>query len=283
MNRLFKTSVATLLAAQTTICADNGYDSDFINLVEIVYGDGYLSQGGSEVVEQMFEGVELKGKRVLDLGCGIGGPALHLIKNHPVTVVGVDPEPLMIHKSSHALQQLRSDTIHPIKGSAYFVTMENPLNLKQFPDSCFDIVTSREAILHVPNEHKLNYYREIFRVLKKGGKLVIIDWQHRSPNYSDAVRTMMEMDGVPFHLTTPEEYHQIVEKAGFSNVLVKDMTMVSVDQTQHDLDTIKTNRNQIINKFGKETFDYALNSWNIQGQAFKDRELLVGLITARKD
>lgn len=282
MHRLLKTIIGVVLATQAAVYADNGYNTDFIDLVEIVYGDGYLSQGGSEMVEQMFEGIELKGTRILDLGCGVGGPVLHLIKNHDVTVVGADPEAFMIHQGQSALEWLCADTNKSIKGCAYFVAMKDPLTLEQFPDGSFDIVTSKEAILHVPHKHKLSYFQEIFRVLKKGGQLVILDWQHSTPNYSDDVRAMMEMDGVPFHLNTPEEYHQIVVQAGFSNVSINDWTSILAEQTLQDLTTIDSQQSQIVNRFDKATYDYARNSWNIQGRAFKNRELLVGLIKAIK-
>lgn len=283
MWRFIIASIANILAIVPGVHADSGYDNEFIDLVEIVYGDGYLSQGGSEMVEAMFEGIELDEKKVLDLGCGIGGPALDLIKNHSVTVVGVDPEVLMIEKSRAALKNLRASTNKTLKGSASFVTMQDPLSLEQFPSNSFDIVTSKEAILHVPNEHKLNYFREIFRVLKTGGELVIVDWLHSSPNYSDDVKAMMEMDGVPFHLTTPQEYQKIVQEAGFSDVTLNDLTNMLTEQTNEDLETIDSNKRQITDRFDKKTFDYARNSWDIQRKAFANKELLVFLIKAVKN
>ena len=104
-----------------TLFADNDYDTEFIDLVEIVYGNGYLSQGGPEFVEKMFEGIDLKETKILDLGCGTGGPSLYLAKNYPVTVIGIDPEPLIIDRSQIALQ-----STSPMKGTASFELMEDP-------------------------------------------------------------------------------------------------------------------------------------------------------------
>ncbi|MCH9631704.1 MAG: 2-methoxy-6-polyprenyl-1,4-benzoquinol methylase, mitochondrial [Chlamydiae bacterium] len=283
MHQLLKATLAALLIALLPAYADNGYDTDFVDLVEIVYGQGYLSQGGSKMVEQMFQGIDLEKKRILDIGCGVGGPALHLAKNYNVSVVGIDPETSMIRRSQEALDKLQTNSKDSLKGSAYFAVMEDPLSLQQFPDNSFDIVTSKESILHVPLEHKQNYFREIFRVLKKGGQLVILDWLHRSPNYTEDISAMMEMDGVPFHLTTFSEYHQTVLLAGFSDVAINDLTGLIAKLTQQDLITIDAKQNQIIERFDQETCNYAHDSWNIQAKAFEDRELLVGLITAVKD
>ncbi len=273
-----KKLLASFLIFHLCAFGDNGYDEDFVDLIEIVYGEGYLSQGGSEKVEQMFCGTDLTGKKILDLGCGIGGPALYLAKNYDLTVVGVDPEEMMIQKCKKALDQLDSSW----KGEASFALMEDPLTLKQFPDNSFDIVMSREAILHVPHADKVTYFREIYRVLKDGGELVVVDWQHSSSCYSDAVREMMEMDGVPFCLTTQEEYVQTVAEAGFCDVTLEDWTAITAAQTWDDLTIIEANREQIVQRFDEETYDYAYLSWGIQAQAFEDRELLVGLIKGVK-
>lgn len=282
MYQRFKAILSDFLITYLPTNADNGYDNDFIDLVEIVYGEGYLSQGGPAMVDQMFEGITLEGKSVLYLGCGIGGPALHLVKNHQVALVGVDPEKIMIQKCQEALAKTNATANAALKGSADFVLMENPFSLQQFPSGAFDIITSKEAILHVPHEQKPGYFREIFRVLKNGGQIVILDWQHSDPNYSDDLKAMMEMDGVPFNLTTPEEYRQVLMKAGFSNITINDITNQFAEQTQQDLALIEKKQEQIIVKFGKETYDYACKSWNIQGKAFKEGELLAGIIKAKK-
>lgn len=88
-----------------------------------------------------------------------------------------------------------------------------------------------------------------------------MDWQHSKPDYSDGVRAMMEMDGDPFHLNTPEEYHQTVVQAGFSHITIRDLTGTLAEQTLQDLSTIEPHQSQIVGKFGQEIYDYACNSW----------------------
>lgn len=271
--------VAYLMIASSLVFSrlpsTEGYDSDFTDLVELVYGEGYLSQGGSSIIAKMFQGMSLDESSVLDVGCGVGGPALALAKTYTASVTGTDPEPFMIAKCHAALAKSPS-----LKGSVTFTLMENPLTLQQFASESFDVVTSKESILHVPNEHKLSYFKELYRVLKPGG--VILDWQHTTPNYSARVKEMMEMDGVPFHLTTPDEYHHIVSQAGFSHVMIEDMTEEFAKHSKQDVAIIESNQDQITQRFGKETYSYARQSWAMQGEAFLNRELLVGIIKAVK-
>ena len=55
------------------------YDDTAIRFLEALWGDGYLSPGGPDEVDRVVAGLSLAGKRVLDVGCGSGGIALHLI------------------------------------------------------------------------------------------------------------------------------------------------------------------------------------------------------------
>ena len=58
------------------------YDDDAIRFLEALWGDGYLSPGGPDEVDRVLEGLSLKGKSVLDIGCGSGGITLHLVEKH---------------------------------------------------------------------------------------------------------------------------------------------------------------------------------------------------------
>ena len=49
------------------------YDDDAIRFLEALWGDGYLSPGGPDEVDRVLEGLSLRGKTVLDIGCGSGG------------------------------------------------------------------------------------------------------------------------------------------------------------------------------------------------------------------
>jgi len=48
----------------------NNHDQRNIDTMEMVYGRGYMSGGGDAEVAKILDGIALKGKRVLDFGCG---------------------------------------------------------------------------------------------------------------------------------------------------------------------------------------------------------------------
>jgi 2-polyprenyl-3-methyl-5-hydroxy-6-metoxy-1,4-benzoquinol methylase len=65
-----------------TADAEPEYDDTAIRFLEALWGDGYLSPGGPDEVDRVVEGLSLKGKTILDIGCGSGGITLHLVERH---------------------------------------------------------------------------------------------------------------------------------------------------------------------------------------------------------
>ena len=58
------------------------YGPKQLNLLEVVWGEGFLSPGGTEEIDEIVKNTNLEGKSILDIGCGCGGAAFHLIKNY---------------------------------------------------------------------------------------------------------------------------------------------------------------------------------------------------------
>ncbi len=48
------------------------YDTTMLDMLQIIWGEGYLSPGGPQAVREVMHGIDLRGKRVLDIGCGLG-------------------------------------------------------------------------------------------------------------------------------------------------------------------------------------------------------------------
>jgi SAM-dependent methyltransferase len=69
------------------------YDPTLIGLLELVWGDGFLSPGGPDEVARVLEGIGLEGRSVLDIGCGVGGIDVLLVERFGAGyVTGVDVE-----------------------------------------------------------------------------------------------------------------------------------------------------------------------------------------------
>jgi MPBQ/MSBQ methyltransferase len=106
------------------------------------------------------------GTTLLDVGCGIGGSSRILAQDYNFAVTGVTISPNQVYRA----QQLTPPGV-----SARF-QVDDAMALS-FPDASFDVVWSVEAGPHMPD--KAVFARELLRVLKPGGILVVADWNQR--------------------------------------------------------------------------------------------------------
>lgn len=103
---------------------------------------------------------------VLDVGCGIGGSSRILAKDYGFAVTGITISPQQVNRA----QELTAEGV-----SAKF-QIDDAMSLS-FPDASFDVVWSIEAGPHMPD--KAIFAKELMRVLKPGGVLVLADWNQR--------------------------------------------------------------------------------------------------------
>ncbi|MEA5580456.1 methyltransferase domain-containing protein [Nodularia harveyana UHCC-0300] len=106
------------------------------------------------------------GTTVLDVGCGIGGSSRILAKDYGFAVTGITISPQQVQRA----QELTTDGLN-----AQF-QVDDAMALS-FPDASFDVVWSIEAGPHMPD--KAVFAKELMRVLKPGGILVVADWNQR--------------------------------------------------------------------------------------------------------
>ena len=107
------------------------------------------------------------GYRALDLGCGTGTLAMMAKQSQPsADVSGLDADPDMLKVANYKKNQAKLD----VKFDAGFT------NDLPYPDASFDCVMSSIMIHHLKTPDKINTAKEVFRVLKPGGELHIIDF-----------------------------------------------------------------------------------------------------------
>jgi sterol 24-C-methyltransferase len=106
------------------------------------------------------------GMRVLDVGCGIGGPAREIARFADVNVVGLNNNQFQVNKArQYTAKAGLSDQVTFVKGD--FMKLS-----EQFGENSFDAVYAIEATVHAPTFEGV--YGEILKVLKPGGIVRIL-------------------------------------------------------------------------------------------------------------
>lgn len=103
---------------------------------------------------------DLKGKIVLDAGCGDGFFIQNLLKKSPKKVIGIDISKWLI---DIAKKEIKTKNVE-------FYQMDLTKKLK-FKDNFFDVIISYNILQEIRNIS--TPFKEMARVLKKGGKLII--------------------------------------------------------------------------------------------------------------
>lgn len=190
------------------------YDEGAIRFLETLWGEGYLSPGGADEVDRVLSAISLRGKKVLDLGCGSGGITVALVERHgAAAVTGFDVEAPVIERA-----RARAEARGLSQCLAFVQARPGPL---PFGDQAFDVVFSKDALVHIPDKQCV--FAEIFRVLKPGGIFAASDWLiSHDDEPSPEMRQYLAAEGLSFSMASPARYRSAMETAGFTEIVTAD-------------------------------------------------------------
>lgn len=153
---------------------------------------------------------------VLDAGCGIGGSSLWLAKNIGCNVTGIS----LSAKQVAIAQGLAAQ--ESLTGKAVFYQQD--FTATTFPDESFDGVWAIESVCHAPD--KSMFLKEAYRVLKKGGRLILADFfQKENLKGNDAVLIKQWADGWAIDdFAELNAFKDQMASAGFINSKTEDAT-----------------------------------------------------------
>ena len=196
------------------------YNATGVAIMQAMYSDDYLSIGGVASTDQLAALAGLTSASVvLDIGCGLGGPALRLAETLGCRVHGVD-----LVESSVTEAQLRAEQ----RGLGGLVTFA-AADATQLPidDGAFDVVFGQDAWCHVPDKRAL--LQQAARVLRPAGTIVFTDWLVGS-GMSGAERAAALDAAASRDAATAAQYQAMLAEAGFDAISYVDISEVFAAQ-----------------------------------------------------
>jgi ubiquinone/menaquinone biosynthesis C-methylase UbiE len=153
-----------LFGAITAALRAAGKDVERLTVEDLAPFDELHVRGG-QATEELGAGLALdEAMHVLDIGCGIGGPARRLAAASGCRVTGLDLSAEYCRAGTLLTERVGLDRVSFRQGSALAMPFE---------DGAFDAAYSQHAAMNIPD--KARVYGEIARVLEPGGRLGIYD------------------------------------------------------------------------------------------------------------
>lgn len=199
---------ATILGA----LASAGIDVDDLEHSDLALVD-HLHAGGAPATRHLLERLAAgPGQRVLDVGCGVGGPS-RMAALSGATVTGVDLTPEFVEAATELTARVGLD------GNARFVVA--PAESLPFEEASFNAAMMVHAGMNMPD--KAAVFGEVHRVLVPGSRFALYE-QMATGIDELAYPLPWAEDARSSFLETVEGYSGLLETAGFTIEDVDDRT-----------------------------------------------------------
>jgi len=231
------------------------YDENLMALLEAIWGEGFMSPGGTAEVDRYLDGIDLSGKSVLDIGCGLGGVDLHLAQHHHVArVIGIDIDQALIQRCDQLARKYQAT-----KQLEFRCVEPGPL---PFKPASFDIVTSKDSIIHITDKQALS--QDIFRILEPGGWFAASDWLAGYEDQPSAeMQAYIDAEGLDFNLASATIYAEALQAAGFVDIGIVDRNDWYQQQARVEREQLAGALSEgLASKLGTDFLEHQIDIWN---------------------
>ncbi len=247
------------------------YDEQALNLLATLFSPGFIHLGSKAWVESLGQEFDLTGKKVLDFGSGAGGPVCYLARNE-VQITGVEVSDFLLAKSKALATQLN------LSGRVEFL----PLIGETLPaHNKFDLIMSINGLSRYKDKN--HWFVEFNRMLRGSGTLMLMDWFHKTEDYSAQMQAFLQFSDEIVYLASAQDYLQLLEKNKFNYVNFKDTTKLMRSQCDETILLMKTEHQEtLVTHFGAEYYEWWLEYWQLLYAALQTGDLITGYVRGVK-
>lgn len=154
--------------------------------------------------------------RVLDMGCGIGGPMRGIVRATGANVTGITINAYQIKRGREITAKLA-----PYMQARCHFSLQDYLSVKDLEENSYDAAFYMESSLHC--ENRTQTFKEAFKLLKPGGRLVAMEyvtidgWDPENPDLQELMRQHLHGNGAARTPSVQEDL-AMVRSAGFEIV-----------------------------------------------------------------
>ena len=251
--------------------AQTGADTSILT-VELLQHHDQDHFGGLAATDALARHAKInESTHVLDLCCGLGGPARYLAYHHGCRVTGVD---MNTDRLAGAVRLTERTKLQDRVLFHHANALQTGL-----ADETFDVIVSQEAFCHIPDKKTL--IAECVRLLKPGGCIVYTDILARN-SMTNEIRSRLESEMAFSELSTLEQYCHLLKEKSCQVVEVEDL---SDDWAQILIDRLAMYRSlkeQTVSSFGLAHFQKWDRTYSFFVDLYRSGELGGGRFVAHK-
>lgn len=206
----------------------------------------FLNIGGRRALDEIgWHACLTRQSVVLELCCGLGDTCCYLASHFMCRVTGIDLNQAQLEGAQRNLRSRKAslaELVRFVQGDV--LTWE--------PEVRFHLIFSMDSLMYVPDHRRV--FEKARSALLDNGTLALTEVLAGTQLDDSAREFMWSKEGV-VSLPTPLEQHAMLEKAGFSNIQMQDLTPLAGDCFDTICAAVNQHKNKLIDLEGLGLFN----------------------------
>lgn len=177
------------------------WSKERLELVQLLWGDGYIWPGGLDYVHELVNGLGLTPKvSMVEIGTGMGAGSRAVVDKFGTYVTAVDRHPELVEEARN------QNTVHDVSDKVK-VNVFDPGNIK-LKEKYFEAAVVRDTLFQCENRKDL--LKDIIWSIKTEGQIMITDFLFDEDDDSEALRQWKDAEPEPVYPWSVADIKQVL-------------------------------------------------------------------------